>query len=225
MTGQAAPGAPPLVLALPGPGRWRVRNSPANRVPSHGTSLFALDHAIDLVPVDERGRSAPITAAALLRPQAPEDFPGFGRALLAPVRGIVHAVHDGEEDHPAHRGIPSLGYALTQGRRVAGGWAGLAGNHLILRTPGPGAQELFVALCHLRRGSLGVRPGQEVGIGDPVGECGNSGNSTEPHLHLQVMDAADPSRARPVPFAFPGGLPRNGAILDGGRTRAGRGDV
>lgn len=215
MTGPAR-GTPQLVLALPGPGRWLIQNSPANRVPSHGTSSFALDHAIDLVPVDARGRTAPITAAALLRPQAPAAFPGFGRALLAPVRGIVHAVHDGEQDHPAHRGIPSLGYALTQGRRVADGWEGLAGNHLILRSPGPGGQELFVALCHLRRGSLRVRPGQELGSGDPVAECGNSGNSTEPHLHLQVMDAADPARARAVPFTFPGGLPRNGAILDAG---------
>lgn len=215
MTRPAA-GASPVVLALPGRGRWLVRNSPANRVPSHGTSYFALDHAIDLVPVDERGRSAPITAAALLRPQSPEDFPGFGRTLLAPLRGIVHAVHDGELDHPAHRGIPSLGYALTQGRRVADGWQALAGNHLILRSPGPAGQQLFVALCHLRRGSLRVRPGQVLGSGDPVAECGNSGNSTEPHLHLQVMDAADPSRARPVPFTFPGGLPRDGAILDGG---------
>jgi murein DD-endopeptidase MepM/ murein hydrolase activator NlpD len=46
-----------------------------------------------------------------------------------------------------------------------------------------------------------------------VGRCGNSGNSTEPHLHVQAMDSADPARASGVPLSFPGGLPRNGTIV------------
>ncbi len=48
--------AGPVALAYPFRGRWRVQNSPANRVPSHGTRRFALDHAIDLLPLEERGR-------------------------------------------------------------------------------------------------------------------------------------------------------------------------
>ena len=110
-----------LVLALPFRGRWKVQNSPADRVPSHGTELFALSHSIDLVPVDGRGRTAPWGFMSLLRPEAPEAFPGFGRELLSPVDGVVHSVHDAQVDHDAHRGLPSLAYALTQGRRAAAG--------------------------------------------------------------------------------------------------------
>ena len=35
------------------------------------------------------------------------------------------------------------------------------------------------------RGSVGVRVGKDVRAGEPIARCGNSGNSTEPHLHLQ----------------------------------------
>lgn len=203
-----------LLLALPFRGRWKVQNSPADRVPSHGTGRFALSHSIDLVPVDERGRTAPFRLGSLLRPESPEAFPGFGRELRSPVDGEVHSVHDGEEDHDSHRGLPSIGYALTQGRRAEEGWTALAGNHVILRS-GHGGGAVFVALCHLRRGSIAVRPGQAVRIGERLADCGNSGNSTEPHLHLQAMSAPDPTSARAVPFTFPGGLPRGGRIVDG----------
>lgn len=136
-------------LAYPFAGRWLVQNSPANKVPSHGTRMFATAYAIDFVPVDDRGRTAPVTWASMFRTQVPEAFPGFGRDVLAPIAGVVVAVHDGGEDHGAVRGFPSIAYALTQARRVSSGWAALAGNHVLLETTGGE----FVALCHLQRGS------------------------------------------------------------------------
>ena len=50
--------------------------------------------------------------------------------------GEIVAAHDGEPDHAAYRGLPSLGYALTQGRRAAEGWPALAGNHVMIRCDG-----------------------------------------------------------------------------------------
>src|SRR5699024_12608458 len=184
------------------------------RATNYGTWRYVLSHAIDMVPVDERGLNAPYRLGSLLRPESPEAFPGFGRELRSPVDGEVHSVHDGEEDHDAHRGLPSIGYALTQGRRAAEGWTALAGNHVIVRS-GHGGGAVFVALCHLRRGSIAVRPGQAVRIGDRLADCRNSGNSTEPHLHLQAMSAPDPTSARAVPFTFPGRLPPGARIGDG----------
>lgn len=195
-------------LAYPFAGHWLVQNSPANRVPSHGTWLFASGHAIDFTPVDRGGRSAPVTLAALFRPEPPDRFTGFGRAVTAPVSGVVRAAHDEEPDHHAYRGFPSLGYAATQRGRVRAGWAGLAGNHVIIETGG-----VFIALCHLQRGSICVQPGEVIECGAVVGRCGNSGNSTEPHLHVQAMDSADPPHAAAVPISFMGRLPRNGTLV------------
>nr|WP_157312998.1 M23 family metallopeptidase [Microbacterium sp. MAH-37] len=186
-----------------------VQNSPADRVPSHGTSLFATSYAIDFVPVDAAGRTARFTTASLLRPEPPEHFPGFGRPILAPADGRVIAAHDGEPDHHAHRGFPSIGYALTQRRRSSEGWVALAGNHVLLETG-----DVIVALCHLQRGSIDVRRGDTVRDGVPLARCGNSGNSTEPHLHVQAISTADIDRADAVPITFHGGLPRNGTVVD-----------
>jgi murein DD-endopeptidase MepM/ murein hydrolase activator NlpD len=178
-------------------------------VPSHGTHLFATAYAIDFVPVDERGRTARFSMGSIFRPEPAELFPGFGRQLIAPAPGRVVAVHDGEPDHASFRGIPSIRYALTQQRRAATGWSGLAGNHLIIEV----RTGEFVALCHLQQGSIRVSVGQSVALGDELGRCGNSGNSTEPHVHVQAMDGRDPRRANPIPISFEGGLPRNREIV------------
>lgn len=206
--------AAPVDLEYPFTGRWLVQNSPATRVPSHGTALFGSSYAIDFVPVDERGRTAPITLGSLLRPESPESFPGFGRPVLAPLAGVVVAAHDAEPDHAAYRGLPSIGYALTQRRRARAGWIALAGNHVMID-----AGRVTVVLCHLQRASAVVRAGQRVQVGDVVGRCGSSGNSTEPHLHLQAVEGVDVSRAAAVPVTFRGALPRTGEIVDAGPSR------
>jgi len=59
-----------------------------------------------------------------------------------------------------------------------------AGNHIILDF---GTSE-FAVIAHLQQGSLRVRPGQTVKRGDLLGLCGNSGNSSEPHIHMHLQD-------------------------------------
>ncbi|WP_350270651.1 M23 family metallopeptidase [Brevibacterium sp. CBA3109] len=197
-----------LDMNYPFTGRWLVQNSPANRVPSHGTRLFATSYAIDFVPVDDSGRSAPFTFGSLLRPEPPENFVGFGRSVLSPVAGTVVASHDTERDHLSYRGMSSIGYTLTQKRRAEAGWLALAGNHVMIRCDGG-----VVVLCHLQRRSTRVRVGQHVEIGEEIGLCGNSGNSTEPHVHVQAIDSVDIDNAAAVPIAFNGAMPSNRGIV------------
>lgn len=212
VTGRPAPGrrprrasssaADPVVLGLPFRGSWRVENSPARRVPSHGTEAFGSSHAIDFVAVDARGRSAPPSWRGLVAAEPPELFRGFGVPILAPVTGTVVLTHDGEPDHEARRSALALvPYMLGQAGRARLGVAALAGNHVVIavRPDGP-----FVVLAHLRRGTVQVRPGQPVRAGAALAECGNSGNSTQPHLHVQVSDSTDWDRAHGVPLAFRG---------------------
>lgn len=201
-------------LEYPFTGRWQVRNSPANRVPSHGTALFASSFAIDFVPVDVAGRTAPVNTRSLFTPEPPGRFPGFGRPILSPVAGTVVGMHDGAPDHEAYRGLPSVGYALTQRRRATEGWVALAGNHVMIETP----DGVVAAVCHLQQSSVRVQLGHTVRVGEPLGRCGNSGNSTEPHVHVQALDRADVPNATAVPIAFRGRLPRNGEIIDAEQT-------
>lgn len=191
---------PAVVLDLPGDGCWRVENSPARRVPSHGTDLLALRYAIDLVGTDADGRSARVADwRTVLAVEPPERFVGFGRPVLAPVGGTVVRVHDGEPDHGGRRSpLTLLPYALGQAGRLRRGIAAVAGNHVVVAR----ADGACVAVAHLRAGSVRVRVGQVVAAGEQVGTCGCSGNATEPHVHLQAMDGPDPVRARGLPFVF-----------------------
>lgn len=194
------PAPDPVILSFPLRGSCRVQNSPANRVPSHGTDVFGSSHAIDLVPVDENGKSAPRTWRGLVTHEPPEIFVGFGRPILAPVTGTVELVHDREPDHDARRSqLAMVPYMLGQQQRARLGAPGLAGNHVVIAIGSGGP---FVLLAHLQHGSVQVHPGEPVSAGVPVARCGNSGNSTRPHLHLQVSDSTDWASARGLPFAF-----------------------
>jgi len=75
-----------------------------------------------------------------------------------------------------------------------------------------GAWEL---LAHLRRGSLQVAPGDAVASGDVVGRCGNSGNSTQPHVHVQVTDSVDWASAQGLPMLFRRPVGSGGAWMPG----------
>lgn len=190
----------PIVLDFPFHGRWLAQNSPARRVPSHGTELFGVAYAIDFVAVDERGRSASHGWRSFVSTEPPHIFRGFGVPILAPVGGTVVIAHDGEPDHAARRSQPALlWYALGQAGRVRKGIAAIAGNHAVIALSARGP---YVGLVHLRSGSVLVRPGDHVQTGDPLGACGNSGNSTEPHVHVQVTDSIDWPSAQGLPLAF-----------------------
>ena len=187
-------------LAYPFRGRWLTRNSPARRVPSHGTHLMGTTYAVDFVPVDSRGRSAPWSWRAVVGTERPEVFFGFGRPVLAPCAGRVVIAHDGETDHEARRSqLTLIPYMLGQAGRARQGPAGLAGNHVVIafRPSGP-----FILLAHLRRSSLVVSVGDEVESGQVIGQCGNSGNSTRPHVHIQATDNTAWDTALGLPLAF-----------------------
>ncbi|MFS0895339.1 M23 family metallopeptidase [Microbacterium sp. 179-I 3D3 NHS] len=209
-------GADAVELRFPFSGRWLVQNSPASRVPSHGTGLFGTSHAIDFVPLGADGRRARRSIASLLGTEPANIFAGFGKRVLAPVSGQVIVAVDGEEDHVARRSAFSLlSYALTQRSRIRRGAAAIAGNHVAIS-----AGSAIVLIAHLRAGSILVRRGQHVAAGEPIGECGNSGNSTEPHVHVQVSESLErDARGIPLVFRHPDGrvrVPANGEIVDAG---------
>jgi hypothetical protein len=210
---------PPVVLRLPFRGRWLAQNSPADRVPSHGTHLFGTTFAIDFVSVDARGHSAPRSWRSVLATEPPEAFVGFGAPVLAPASGLVVAAVDGEVDHEARRSVLALiPYALSQAGRVREGVRAIAGNHVVIAR---GSSGPYVLVAHLRRGSVSVAVGSTVAVGDQIASCGNSGNSTEPHVHVQATDSTIWPTARGLPIAFERPnlhgehwLPRNGEAFD-----------
>jgi len=60
----------------------------------------------------------------------------------------------------------------------------LAGNYVVIAV----RRGTCVLMAHFRQGSLRVKPGARVRKGQYLAQVGNSGNTTGPHLHIEVLD-------------------------------------
>jgi hypothetical protein len=119
-----------------------------------------------------------------------EDGASWDCEILAPVDGTIAWTEDRHEDAaPAER------------HRDA---KNPAGNYVSIETP-----EGYVILAHLKKGSITVLPGVPVRAGELIGLCGNSGNTTQSHLHVHAQNraqiAVDVAEAIPIAFADPAG--------------------
>ena len=130
----------------------------------------------------------------------PETFSSFGEPVLAVADGIVVHGSDRQRDHRSRESWPALAYMLTvEGAvRELGGARFVLGNHIVV-DHGDG---VYAAYAHLRRGSVRVAAGDRVEAGQHLADVGNSGNTTEPHLHVQLMDAPVVTAAAGVPFRW-----------------------
>jgi len=114
-----------------------------------------------------------------------EDGPSWDREILAPCDGSIAWTQERSDDAPPEQS--------RRDRKTP------AGNYVSIET-GRG----FVILAHLRKGSIAVRVGSPIRAGEPIGRCGNSGNTRGAHLHVHAQDRAQVAVdvARGLPIAF-----------------------
>ncbi|GAB2477440.1 M23 family metallopeptidase [Xylanimonas ulmi] len=214
----------PVVVAAPVRGTWVALNSPGSAVPSHGVRAYGQTYAIDiLVPADLEPVDAPHATASIgwLAGARPQTFPAFGKPVYAMADGVVVAARTRLRDHRARNTWLGLAYLLVEGFvRELGGVGFVVGNHLVV-DHGDGVWALY---AHLRRGGTRVRVGERVTTGQVLGEVGNSGNTSEPHLHAQLMDRRAPTAAQGVPLRWTGVVVRDDVVAPRyGRARVGDG--
>jgi hypothetical protein len=182
-----------LALASPlGPGTYLVANGGAGTsVNAHAELLdqsiarhkpyWGTAHGVDLIALDRWG-----LRASGLMPADPKSYVIFGRPVIAPCAGeVVSAVDD----------LPDLQVPQMDHDH-------LAGNHVILRCQGGD-----ILLGHFHKGSVRVRVGQKLKIGEFIAQVGNSGNTSEPHLHINAMKpgtAIAPFAGAPIPIQIDG---------------------
>ncbi|MEH0575497.1 MULTISPECIES: M23 family metallopeptidase [Streptomyces] len=190
-------GQTPIPVGVPVTGRWRAVNGPGTKVPSH-THSHAQTYAIDLT----YHPAAELTPAfRWLWPlgSRPHRYPAFGSPVLAPGDGVVVASAHRQRDHLSRTSLPGFLYLYLEGFvRSLGRPRHLWGNHIILDL----GEGVYAGFAHLKRGSLRVVVGDRVTAGQQLAECGNSGNSSEPHLHFQLMSGPDSETAYGLPFEW-----------------------
>lgn len=180
---QAVVVAPPLR----GPG-WVVGNGCCADYTSHRSSVLAVNgglfagerFAIDFFQLAPNGH---LTVG-------PQDqlssYPYFGDEVLSATAGKVVAVVDGLPDVPVNFELPPITAAKA------------GGNHVVVAM----GDDRFAFYAHLQPGSIRVKVGDRVGVGETLGLLGSSGNSNAPHLHFQLMDGPIPLGSDGIPFRF-----------------------
>lgn len=188
--------APAVVVGLPFHGDGWVAGDSVNPTGTHRRTLIPLRdasgrpvtgryhaperYAIDWVVVDADAHRA---IGPLDRNPS---YLAWGREIVAVADGVVASTRDGmpEGTPPTNPPNPTVEMA--------------AGNY-VMQDIGNGRYAFY---AHLQPGSLRVKQGDRVVRGQVLALLGNSGNSSEAHLHFHVSDASDPLMSEGVPFVF-----------------------
>lgn len=197
-----------LVISSPLRGdRWVAANGPSNSsghrralIPVDGHAAIAQRFAIDWVQLGKDNKTHHGD------PKDNKNYYAFGHDALAVADGVVAAVLDGVPNNVP--GVDSRAQPITL--------ANVGGNFVELDIGGG----LYAFYAHLQPGSLRVKVGDKVRRGQVVGLVGNTGNSTEPHLHFHISNAPEPLAAEGYPYALPSFQVEGAMELQGDQIKA-----
>ena len=166
---------------------WEAGNGPSNSsghrrtvLPIDGRARIAQRFAIDWVRQNADGKT--FTGDPLVN----KNYRAYGSEALAVADGTVTEIKDGIPENVPGENSRAVPITLET----------VGGNHVVLDI-GHGR---FAFYAHLQPGSLKVKLGDHVKRGQVLGLVGNSGNSTEPHLHFHLGDANSPLGSEGIPY-------------------------
>lgn len=152
-------------MHLPFKEEWTVFWGGDTQALNYHIESVAQKNAFDIMILDDKGSTHKGTG------EANDDYYAFGKELFAPCDGEVVLVVDGVKDN-----IPGTKNPIY-----------IPGNTVIIKTD----KNEFVFFAHFKQRSIVVKQGQKLNAGDVLGLCGNSGNSSEPHLHFHLQNTED----------------------------------
>ena len=156
-------------MKLPFKGEWTVTWGGDTKEQNYHVESIAQKNAFDFLIYDEKGSTHKRTG------ESNEDYYAFGKELYAPCDGEVVLVVDGVKDN-----IPGVLNPIY-----------IPGNTVIIKI----ATGEYAFFAHFKQHSIMMKQGQKVSTGALLGLCGNSGNSSEPHLHFHLQNDEDMTKA------------------------------
>ena len=163
-------------LILPFKGKWNVGWGGDTVDLNYHVQYKAQKNAFDFLITDNEGKTYITNGRTNI------DYYAFGKEIIAPCDAEVVLAVDGIEDNKPGELNPLY----------------IPGNTVILKTE----NDEYLFFAHFQQHSVKVKEGQKVKKGDLLGLCGNSGNSSEPHLHFHIQNVKDMNRATGVKSYF-----------------------
>jgi len=128
-------------------------------------------HSIDFTRQDDLGVRTRSLWVFNPQPQELDEYLVLNQPVFAPCSGPVVSSENNKEDHPAG----------DRFRDTSGS------NHVTLQ-----CDNRHIVLAHLKKGTVTVEEGQIIEAGTQIGLVGNSGNTEEPHLHINAQTIISP---------------------------------
>ncbi len=188
----------PIVVAPPLKGTWIAGDSVSNgKDAAHRRAILVIDgkpwiaqrYAIDWVQVET-------VDGKVTTWKGPEDqnasYFCYDQPIFSVADGTVVDASDGMAENVPHSGAHAEPITFDNA----------GGNHAVVRI----APDRYAFYAHMRPGTVQVKVGESVHVGDLIGHVGNSGSSEEPHLHFHIDDHPSFLAGHGVPFAFANGL-------------------
>lgn len=166
---------------LPFEGEWIVINGCFTKEFSHSWDIPTQRYAYDFIMLDESGKSYIDDSKQV------ENYYCYDKAILSPADGVVQEIVNNAEDSI----ILGNGKFFNRARHIAG-------NYIVIKH----GENEYSTLAHLKRDSIVVKVGEKVLRGQKIATCGNTGNSTEPHLHFQLQDGLGSYDSAGLPIRF-----------------------
>ena len=163
-------------LILPFKDTWTIVWGGDTKELNYHVETQAQKYAFDILITNDKGISYKTNG------KTNDDFFAFGKEIIAPCDGEVVLVVDGIKDNLPGKSNPV--YA--------------PGNSVIIKTE----NNEFLFFAHFKQHTIMVKQGQKIKKQQLIGLCGNSGNSSEPHLHFHLQNIEDINSATGIKCYF-----------------------
>jgi len=165
---------------LPFKGKWTVFNGGVSKALSHSWGILPQRYAYDFIIMDDEGKSLSGDNKSL------QSYYCYGQDVIAPADGTVVRVSSKHKDS-----------RVTGSRIYCDAWD-IRGNFIVIEH----AEKEFSLIAHLMPGSVTMRVGDRVKQGEIIAKCGNSGNTSEPHIHFQLQSGKSFFASAGLPISF-----------------------
>ena len=169
---------PRTKYSLPFHGEWVAVNGGVTKEFSHSWEINSQRYAYDFIILNNEGKSYSGDATM------PTNYFCYGKEILAPADGVVVEVRKDCGDS-----------IIMGGGKLDPFIKDIRGNYIVIKH----SENEYSCLAHLMPDSITVCVGEQVKRKQQIARCGNSGNTSEPHLHFQIQNGKD--------FFFSAGLP------------------
>lgn len=171
---------PSIIYSLPFTGHWTVAKGGVVKETSHSWSIcnqrYAYDFYMEESDATFKGQGNSV-----------EDYLCYGKPIIAPADGIVIKIINIYIDTP-----------ISNKHEIACNVSDIRGNYIVIRH----SDNEYSSIFHIMKDSFCVNVGDKIYRGQLIASVGNSGNTSEPHIHFQVQQSSSFLLSASLPISF-----------------------